>query len=254
MNCYGELTHRGGITVVRIATWNLNHRVGTTRFRHDAAKAVVALQADIVVLTEYYPKEHHAEFCAHLFDAGFTYVLASDPGSEVANRVLIVSTLLIEPFHLPPPTFDRQFPANMLAVTVPELGCRVLGLRSPAYVSKDRSSLLASWDWLENATQTLHDAPTIVLGDLNAHQLSPRSRGGEHFRRLLACGWQLATPSGEASYFGPQGRRSKVDHMLCNRWGYFTDACYVTEANEWRLAGGVEALSDHAALVARYRS
>jgi hypothetical protein len=43
--------------ICSIATWNLNHRCGKTRFRPEAVNAIAALQADVVVLTEYYPQK-----------------------------------------------------------------------------------------------------------------------------------------------------------------------------------------------------
>jgi hypothetical protein len=49
-----------------IVTWNVNHRVGTTRFRLESVDAIGALQADVIVLTEYYPQGHHDAFCANL--------------------------------------------------------------------------------------------------------------------------------------------------------------------------------------------
>jgi endonuclease/exonuclease/phosphatase family metal-dependent hydrolase len=89
-----------------------------------------------------------------------------------------------------------------------------------------------------------------VLGDLNSNPTSSAARGGEHFRRILADGWRRATPTGGASYFGHSGRRSEIDHMLCNGGRGFIDSRYVIEARGWRLAGGEGALSDHAALLA----
>ena len=58
-----------------IATWNLNHSVGKTRFRAEAVNAVAALQADVVVLTEYYPRyyprDYESVFRAGLSNAGW---------------------------------------------------------------------------------------------------------------------------------------------------------------------------------------
>jgi endonuclease/exonuclease/phosphatase family metal-dependent hydrolase len=237
-----------------IATWNLNHRAGTRRFRLEAVNAIAALQADVMVLTEYYPQEHHSAFCANLSDAGWPYSLASETEGEVANRVLIASRLPLEPLVITPPTFDRQFPPNILSVTIPTARLRLIGLRIPAYnTAKDRPYVLAAWDWLEATMRGLHDAPTVVLGDLNANPTSTTARGGEHFRRILDAGWHRGTPAGSASsYFGTNGRRSQVDHILCNGGRGFADVRYVIEAGGWRLADGEGALSDHAALLAHY--
>jgi hypothetical protein len=55
---------------MKIATWNLNHRAGTTRFRAEAARAAGNLEADVLVLTEYFPKTHHEEFVSELRSLG----------------------------------------------------------------------------------------------------------------------------------------------------------------------------------------
>ena len=204
----------------------------------------------MVVLTEYYPQEHHSAFKANLSDAGWPYSLASKNDGEIANRVLITSRLALEPFPLSLPEFDRRFPSNISAVMIPTAGLRVLGVRIPAYTRKERPCLLRAWDWLEITMTGLDDAPTVVLGDLNANPHSPPACGGAHFRRILANGWRRSIPLGQASYFGPSGRRSEVDHILCNRGRSFADVRYVTEAGEWHLAGRAGALSDHAALLA----
>lgn len=96
----------------------------------------------------------------------------------------------------------------------------------------------------------LQDAPTVVLGDLNANPESPSARGAAHFRRLLAAGWRRANPPDGASYYGPGRRHTEVDHMLCDSRSTFAHARYVTEIGGWRLAGHEDALSDHAALLA----
>ena len=124
-----------------IATWNLDHRIGKTRFRAEAVNAVAALQADVVVLTEYYPRyyprDYESAFRADVSNAGW-HLLASEIVGEIANRVLIASRFPLEPFPLPFPDFDRQFPPNILCVTIPAAGIRVLGIRIPAYIGEDK--------------------------------------------------------------------------------------------------------------------
>ena len=233
-----------------VATWNLNHRIGRTRFRAEAVNVIAALQADVVVLTEYYPGDHESVFRADLSNAGWPYLIASENVGEIANRILIASRFSLEPFPLPFPDFDRQFPPNILCVTIPAAGIRVLGIRIPAYIGEDKPYISRSWDWLESTLSGLHDAPTIVAGDFNVNVDSRRAKGGDHFRRILANGWHRSAPKGQGSYFGPNGRRAEIDHILCNSGLSFADARYVTEAGGFQLAGTTGALSDHAAVLA----
>ena len=102
------VTKSAGVAVL-IATWNLNHRVGKTRFRAEAVNAVAALQADVVVLTEYYPgyypRDYESIFRADLSKAGW-HLRASEIVGEIANRVLIASRFALEPFPLRLPDFS----------------------------------------------------------------------------------------------------------------------------------------------------
>lgn len=74
---------------MKIATWNLNNRVGNVRFRPEAADAAVAIGADILVLTEFFPQEHENRFRNTLRNAGLSEQVMSPQPAEVANRVLI---------------------------------------------------------------------------------------------------------------------------------------------------------------------
>src|SRR5580658_2233229 len=99
-----------------VATWNLNHRAGRGSFHPEAAEVAIALGADVLVFTEYFPRKHEIEFRSTLSNADWTQQLISEQSSEVANRVLIASKLPLAPLTLDPPKFDHQFPANILGV------------------------------------------------------------------------------------------------------------------------------------------
>ena len=90
----------------------------------------------------------------------------------------------------------------------------------------------------------------LIVGHFNGNPDSPRQRGGDHLRRILASGWQLATPREGASYFGLGGRTSVVDHLLVSPACAAADARFVTTAGGLALAGAPDSISDHAALVA----
>ena len=58
---------------MRIATWNLNNRVGKTRFRLDAAEAAIALGVDVLVLPVFSRSRMRLHFVpGYLMRAGLT--------------------------------------------------------------------------------------------------------------------------------------------------------------------------------------
>lgn len=233
---------------MRLATWNLNNRVGKVRFRPDAAQAAVAIGADLVVLTEYFPQHHHQQFCQVLAQAGWVHQLLPPEQTEIANRTLIASRLLLHPDDLAPPDFDCQLPSNIVAARLGTPGLRILGIRIPAY-GHSNPLLMRSWEWLETTSAALGDAPAIIMGDLNIRPVPDRRGVGACFRRLLDSGWRRAAPAEGYSYFGPSGVRSEIDHALVSPRCRIQGAEYVVTVPGFELAGTPNALSDHAALV-----
>ncbi len=232
-----------------VATWNLNNRVGKVRFRPEAAFAACAIGADLIVFTEFYPQAHEQAFRAALSVSGFPHQLMSKASLEVANRVLIASRLPIEPLALRLPDADHQFLSNVLGITVPSEGLNVLGLRVPTYVgATGRQRLFGAWAWIERTATSLADSPAIMLGDFNVTTTARRSQGGEHFRRVLASGWQRAEPQCPATYFSPRGFKTAIDHILATRYCRTHGANVLQETSDFLYAGPKAAISDHAVL------
>ncbi len=231
-----------------LGTWNINNRVGKKKFRLEAAYASVAINADVLVLTEFYPRDHEEHFRSVLSTAGWPYQLISAEPPEIANRVLIVSKLPIIALPLDLPLFDHQFPANLLAISIPSVSLNVLGIRVPAYSGKTATYLSKAWDWLEAEAETLRPKAAVILGDLNV-SMDSRKPSGESFRRILSSGWRRAEIAESATFFGHGGRSSEIDHILA------TDRCILSCPRILRAIGGYElagskpALSDHAALI-----
>lgn len=235
---------------MRIASWNLNHRAGATRFCPETVDAAIALGADAVFFNEYFPKQHGTAFADRLADAGCYHQLISPDPGERANRTFVASRVAVEADCISLPDFDRQLPANLLAVRFPDSSLRVLALRVPAYEKEDRPLILRSWDWLESTAALLVDEAAVIVGDLNVSAASGRSSGGAHFKRLRAAGWSVATPGDEPSFFSPRGHTSTVDHLLHTRTVRPASAVFVSEVGGYLLAGSPDAISDHAAIVA----
>ena len=236
------------MNLMKIAAWNLNNRVGRVPFRAEAADAAIALDADVYVFNEYYPQSNEIAFCKTLSKAGWQHQALSTDTGEKANRVLIVSRTQLAPLPLNLPDFDCQFPANLLGVHIPDFGISVLGLRLPWYEST--SLVTQAWDWVEKAAARLLSEPSVIIGDLNAGLNSKASRGGDHLRRILESGWQRAAPTTGFSYFGTDGKRSEIDHLLSTSHCNIANPHYVTQQGQHCFAGAAGSISDHAALVA----
>lgn len=234
---------------MRIATWNLDHRLGTQPCRLEAADAAIALDADAVFFTEYFPRGQEPVFLSRLARRGWSAQVISLGSREPANRVLGVSRVPMKAESFARPSGDTQFAANVLRVRFPGSGLRVLALRVPAYDARQHALTEAAWDWIEAQANALAGGPAAILGDFNAGPDSPRHRGGDHLRRIVATGWQLATPQG-ASYYGLNGRTRVIDHLLASPRCAVSRAAFVAATGSHELAGSPSALSDHAALVA----
>lgn len=235
---------------MRIASWNLNHRVGRTRFRQEAADAAIALDVDAIFFNEYFPQRHGPQFEGRLADAGWRRQLMSPEPQERANRVFVASRVDVERAELALPTFDHQLPANVLSVRFPGCGLRVLALRIPAYKAHQHDLTGRSWAWLESVADVIGSEAAVIIGDLNVPTLSTRGVGAETLRRIGALGWSMASSVTVASYFSPRGTTSTLDYLLHRPTVAVHRACFVTEVGGFILAGQPNALSDHAAIVA----
>lgn len=232
---------------MRLCAWNLNNRVGKTRFRPEAAHAAMALGTDTIVFNEFYSGAREAEFRHTLASGGWTSQVISIDTGEKANKVLIVSRYRMEPLALPLPDFDAQFPSNIAGAYFPGTNLRLLGVRVPAYEHAEAHLLKKSWSWLEEAAATLTDTRAVIIGDLNARVTGSRAR--PELLRILASGWTRPQPQGTGSFFGIGGQTLEIDHVLTTAQCHLTDVMYATHAGDHCLAGEDSALSDHAALL-----
>lgn len=233
---------------VRVAAWNLNHRVGTTPFRQEVPAAAMALSTEVLVFNEFYPGKHEHSFRGRLADAGWSHQVMSSDTGEKANRVLIASRLPIEPLALKLPAFDGQFSANIAAALLPDIGLNLIGLRVPMYQKATAGLLPRAWDWLETTARALADVPAVIVGDLNASVQVTGTHRKPQFERILASAWRRAEPADGPSWFGRNGAASEIDHVLHTRQVHVDQARFVRHAGGYSLAGTPGSLSDHAAL------
>jgi hypothetical protein len=252
------------MTELSVATWNLNNRVGKVSFRPEAAEAAIALDVDLLVFTEFFPKEHEKSFTTTLANAGWSEQRMSEEApSKDANRVLIASRsgLQLDPMPLDFPTFDlplvdeqlrskiaSEFRSNIASVSLP--GLSIIGVRVPWYKGKEAHFIVPAWEWLEKTTTSLKSSPVIVIGDMNVETTGKCSRGGDHFRRILDNnGWHRAEPGGP-TFFGKR-RASELDHILATNHCSLSDLVIVKKKQGFLFAGSSNNISDHAALVCR---
>jgi endonuclease/exonuclease/phosphatase family metal-dependent hydrolase len=234
---------------LRIASWNINNRVGRTRFRPDAAQAAMALDADVIVFEEFFASSNLERFLAELRDGGWKHQVMSNEPSIKANRILIASRVPIEPLILPASTVDEHLTANVAGAVLPG-SLALLGVRVPTYRTDE---LARAWAWLGNVAdgllETFH-GKAVIVGDLNTQMNSVGRNRMDEFHRMMAAGWTRATPSGIGSYFSPKGIVSEIDHVLVGSACQVRDARFVSEIGGHKLAGtAAGAISDHAALV-----
>ena len=233
---------------VRVAAWNVNHRVGMTRFRPEAAEAAMALGTEVIVLNEFHPGTHEHAFRQQLSDAGWRHQVMSPDTGERANRVLMASRVPLQPLALPLPDFDRQFPDNVAAAAIPSAGITLIGVRVPMYQGATAHLLPLAWDWLEAASRDLAQDAAVIVGDLNTSVIATGVRRRPQFHGILNSGWRRSEPAQGPSWFGRHGLTSEIDHVLHTARVGVTDARFVRHAGGYRLAGADDALSDHAAL------
>lgn len=233
---------------MRIAIWNVNHRVGRTTFRPEAAHAACALNADLICLNEFYPKAQEGSFRRVLFDSGYCHQLISPaaPNGILANRVLIASRRPIEKVELQVPTHEPHLRTNVLGVLVE--GLTIVSMRVPAYDGLEAPHLLAAWEWICEVAARLCEQPAIILGDLNASLNSLGYQKGRHLQAILENGWTRVAMEGP-TYHGRNGVRTEIDHVLVTRHCRATHPVVLTGIGEYTLCGQANSISDHAVLM-----
>jgi len=232
---------------MRLVAWNLNHRTRSKPIVPGVAEALLALEPDWLVLTEYVAHESHETFFDRLATAGIHYVCVSEHSAK-NNRVVIASRRPLVPGAIQAPAVDEAMPSNALHVACPADGIEILGVRLPDY-SKYPPLRRGWWDWLTMTADSVVDRPFIIAGDFNTDAGYPVARCGDRLQRLVDSGWRHAVPAEGSSYWTLNGLGKRIDHAFVSRHFRVADVRYVTESAGQRLVGKPSvALSDHAAL------
>jgi endonuclease/exonuclease/phosphatase family metal-dependent hydrolase len=232
--------------VMRLVTWNLNHRARPRTITPAVTAVVAALAPTVAVFTEYVPGASHQLLLAALSEVGLRHTLMPAFAPK-ENHVLVASSLALEQGPIRPPAIAPSVPSNALHVCVPEGGFDLLGLRVPDYSRQPRVRH-ACWKWIEATAHFLVDKPFVLIGDFNADPRYPRSRCGDRIAALVAAGWRHAVGEG-GSYWTPRGHAVNIDHAFVTPHFEVRTAQYVKEIDGIFLAGTLGAVSDHAALL-----
>ena len=223
---------------MKLATLNLNHRTHAKAIPPPLVAAMLALDADVLVLTEYVHATGRQAFVQALADGDLEHHAVS-PGLNYAkgrwqNQVLIASRHELTEVAQPRSSPGLCGSTNLLTVGV--AGLTLTGVRAPAYRGRE---WYAYWEWLTDVVDS-----DVVIGDLN---VDPR-RTGKHDRVLATIlergDYKLAEPDGDWSYRGTNGSTARLDHVLTRSVELLSPA-YVAEP--------FARFTDHAALVADVR-
>jgi hypothetical protein len=235
---------------IKIATWNLNHRIRKKEIPDSFFSIMKALNPDLFVLTEYVDCDERLPFKQRLEQIGYTKISVS---ARIAgqNQVLIASRVDHELGDLQPPSFDQAAVSNFLHVGVPVWDIEIVGLRVPWYtLSSERTSY---WRELEKIIDSVKSRKIIFIGDFNCDPNRSRTFGARKINSLREEGWQVPVPQGgDWSYISSNGKkRSSIDHVIGSpHIDGKIHGRYIAEVN-WHVAAGVkerEPISDHAIL------
>jgi endonuclease/exonuclease/phosphatase family metal-dependent hydrolase len=114
--------------------------------------------------------------------------------------------------------------------------------RVPTYTGTARTK---AWDWLSKLAESVRERqPALLIGDLNTSLTSKAPM--PQFVKLVEI-WRRLQPLGTGSYFGQNGLVTEIDHAMVTGMVDAT-AWYVRGVDDHVLAGGPDALSDHAGL------
>lgn len=214
--------------------------------------AVLALEPDVVVLTEYVRTEQepygHRYLVDELREGGLEHFIVSTWTARGDNQVVIAARSPIVQRPTPATTIPYAQP-NVLRVAIPDAGLDVIGLRVPFFHSTTETR--AYWEWFDELARSVEDQPALIIGDVNFDfGTSPSGWRGRALKQFQERGWHMPRPDGEWSYASKtSASRSRIDHALVRPGIEVHTARYVSSLGSHSFAGHKDAISDHAAFV-----
>jgi endonuclease/exonuclease/phosphatase family metal-dependent hydrolase len=245
---------------MKLLTWNVNHRVNEKTIPPQMAEAIVSLEPDVFVLTEFVDGPSRESFKSDLKLFGFFHKISDGPKGQ--NQILIASRtpLVNGGIHVPQseqadppnePLIPVAFPSNVMHVKVPDKRFDILGLRVPMPLKSVNRR--ACWEWIMATAKENCDLPFVIMGDFNIDRRYSPVKCGKRFDQLANIGMQHAdaVPASDQSYFPLSGGRgTRIDHAFLSRHFINPKARYVSESSDYVFAGKKPgAMSDHAVLL-----
>ncbi|HET9236139.1 MAG TPA: endonuclease/exonuclease/phosphatase family protein [Oligoflexus sp.] len=235
---------------MRIITWNVNHRTKEVPIRSGLIEALLALEADVMIITEFVPGKSRTAFYQALSDGGYPFTIISEH-LRGHNTIFIASRFPLTKGDLVAPSLMKAMTPNALHVRLPSVGIEILGVRLPLPVKKEHHFLW--WEWVLASASSVRELPLVIIGDFNVDSRNrrfPKWKWSDPVQKLSELGFSLATPSTGFSFF-PRADKKKtcLDHAFISKDFRLLRAEYVTEISGLRVAGTDGAVSDHAVLL-----
>lgn len=242
-------------TILKIATWNVNHRAVCKTIPSTIAPAIISTDADILVFTEFVhsdTKEDRKAFYDQLVDAGYTNQILSSLTAK-QNHILIASrTPIVQGDLKAPATIHRAVASNFLHVKCLENSAEIIGIRVPDY-SKTKFKEIAQdyWRWFSSFAHEIAGRSIIMTGDFNIDLEKKRYKFRHHLTDLLENGWQIASPKERASYYANRNNAPhRLDHTFLTEGFEVIDSSYVQQVGSlWKCGENKYKEPDHSILV-----
>ena len=233
---------------MKIAAWNLNHRIIEKKIPPEALRFFDAFSADLIVLNEFVDGESRASFRDELKKMGYDHQFVSEKRVK-QNQVFIASKLPISLGDLKPPQQDDAAITNFLHITINGIDIEVVGIRAPAYnMARERKSY---WQELASIIQSAANRRIVFLGDVNYDPFRKVAPSVTELRFDMAPAFTIPNPKGEWSYISLNEKaRTRIDHAIVSDGLKVSNAEYLSTYNGITLAGGrrSSAVTDHAVL------
>lgn len=226
------------VTQIRVATWNVGHRITRKPIPPAMGEALIALEADVVFLNEFVDGAPDRDrLREQLRAAGYNYFAISEAPPR-HNQVFVASRFPIEVGDIDAPTEpDSHAETNFLHIRFPDSDIELIGLRAPAY--KSAAERRDYWSDLTSTLQIYRNRALVVAGDLNLDPFKRVSGARDSVEFPDAEMYCAVRPEGSWSFVSlhDASKNSRIDHVLHGEKVILSDVRYYYQAGGIELAG-----------------